>query len=355
VSPQSVDSDSHPPSSTGKPAIICIRGSSLASAFLSSLLLHCTAFAVFFVVGGSLWTISAPAPLITTELVVAQPPPAPVELAPPPDLVPISPPKLAVRPEPLLVTPPLTLQPPSVPPPTLEQIMPPKLVEKTPIKLAPVPTPKKSLPKPQGLPPKPLQTSGDREKPRPGPPLPLPVDNQVAATGNVLGPPAMTPTDTPWQPAEGAAAGAGQLFERGDTAVVPGAGTGGGGGGAGNVGFGTGGSGGSAPVAGLQPGVGGEGPGGGVGSLARPLGGYQVKPRYPESARRQGIEGTTLLKIYVSDKGRVEDVLIERSAGHQDLDFAAAEAVKRWRFEPARRANQPVAVWVMLPVRFELR
>jgi protein TonB len=94
---------------------------------------------------------------------------------------------------------------------------------------------------------------------------------------------------------------------------------------------------------------------GGDGGVARPLGGYQVKPRYPESARRQGFEGTTLLKIHVSDTGRVEDVLIERSAGHQDLDLAAMEAVKQWRFEPARRGKQSVAVWVMLPVRFALK
>jgi protein TonB len=78
-------------------------------------------------------------------------------------------------------------------------------------------------------------------------------------------------------------------------------------------------------------------------------------PRYPEAAKRRGIEGTTLLKIHVSTRGLVEDVLVERSAGHQELDLAAAEAVKRWRFEPAKRGTQPVAVWVMLPVRFELR
>jgi protein TonB len=104
-------------------------------------------------------------------------------------------------------------------------------------------------------------------------------------------------------------------------------------------------------MAGLQPGVGsGDGSG-----LARPLGGYQVKPRYPESARRQGVAGTTLLKIYVSDRGMVENVLVERSAGHPDLDLAAMEAVKQWRFEPAKQGNRPVAVWVMLPVRFALK
>jgi len=29
--------------------------------------------------------------------------------------------------------------------------------------------------------------------------------------------------------------------------------------------------------------------------------------------------------------------------------------VKRWRFDPARKGDQPIAVWVTLPVRFELR
>jgi protein TonB len=105
-------------------------------------------------------------------------------------------------------------------------------------------------------------------------------------------------------------------------------------------------------VAGLQPGAGGTGSGSG---LARPLGGYQVKPRYPESARRQGVQGTTLLKVHVSDQGRVDDVMIEHSAGHQDLDLAAMDAVKQWRFEPAKQGNRPVAVWVMLPVRFTLK
>ena len=51
----------------------------------------------------------------------------------------------------------------------------------------------------------------------------------------------------------------------------------------------------------------------------------------------------------------VEDVLVERSAGHPDLDLAAMEAVKQWRFEPAKQGNRPVAVWVMLPVRFALK
>jgi protein TonB len=90
-------------------------------------------------------------------------------------------------------------------------------------------------------------------------------------------------------------------------------------------------------------------------SVARPLGGYQTKPRYPEAARRQGLEGVTLLKFEVLTTGRVGQVLVERSAGYADFDEAAVEAVKGWRFEPARRGSQSVTVWVTLPVRFELK
>lgn len=91
------------------------------------------------------------------------------------------------------------------------------------------------------------------------------------------------------------------------------------------------------------------------GLFVRPLGGYQVRPRYPESARRERIEGTTLLRARVTERGRVEMVEVERSAGHAELDRSAVDAVRRWRFEPARRGEDAVAVWVLIPVKFELR
>jgi protein TonB len=104
--------------------------------------------------------------------------------------------------------------------------------------------------------------------------------------------------------------------------------------------------------------IAGTAPGGGTGGplvFARPQGGYQSKPAYPESARRRGIEGVTLLAFEVLANGGVGGIRIAQTAGHPDLDHAAVEAVKTWRFEPARRGTQAVAVWVTLPVRFELR
>lgn len=146
--------------------------------------------------------------------------------------------------------------------------------------------------------------------------------------------------------AEGAAAGVGDLFDEADVGVVDGSDRSGGGGGKGMVGLGR--------------GAKGDGTGGGAGAgdalsgFARPLGGYQVKPRYPESARQAGAEGITLLKLRILESGKVGQVLIEESAGHPDLDIAAVEAVKKWLFEPALQGKNPVAVWMLLPVKFEL-
>jgi protein TonB len=88
---------------------------------------------------------------------------------------------------------------------------------------------------------------------------------------------------------------------------------------------------------------------------ARPSGGYQVIPTYPRSARRLGIEGTALLRVLVLADGHVGTVTVQKSAGHPDLDRAAADAVRQWRFDPARRGTDAVAMWVLLPVEFRLK
>src|SRR4030095_1204761 len=148
--------------------------------------------------------------------------------------------------------------------------------------------------------------------------------------------------------AEGGAAGAGNLVGKGDVSVVDGSGLSGGGGGKGTAGLGRG-------AKGDGTGGGGVGSGDALSGLARPMGGYQVKPLYPESARKARAQGITLLKLRVLENGKVGEVQIEQSAGHPDLDMAAADAVRQWLFEPARMGKQTIAVWVLLPVKFELQ
>jgi periplasmic protein TonB len=62
-----------------------------------------------------------------------------------------------------------------------------------------------------------------------------------------------------------------------------------------------------------------------------------------------------MLKVLVTTQGLVEAVQVERSTGHSDLDQSAVEAVRRWRFQPARRrGGEPVAMWVLIPVQYKL-
>jgi len=79
------------------------------------------------------------------------------------------------------------------------------------------------------------------------------------------------------------------------------------------------------------------------------------KPAYPPLARRMGMEGTVMLKVLVSREGTALKVEVAHSSGFATLDRAATEAVKNWRFIPARRAFQPVDEWVQVPVAFRLK
>ena len=83
--------------------------------------------------------------------------------------------------------------------------------------------------------------------------------------------------------------------------------------------------------------------------------GSQVQPSYPDSARRLGIQGTTTLRVHVLADGKVGDVNVEQSAGHPELDQAAVDAARRWRFQPARRGTEPVPVWIRLAMKFTVR
>ena len=75
----------------------------------------------------------------------------------------------------------------------------------------------------------------------------------------------------------------------------------------------------------------------------------------PASARQLGIQGTRLLRVHVAADGHVTDVVLTKSAGHADMDQAAIAAVRQWRFEPGRKGEEPVGMWVVLPVEFRIK
>lgn len=77
-------------------------------------------------------------------------------------------------------------------------------------------------------------------------------------------------------------------------------------------------------------------------------------PSYPLSARRRGIEGTVLVRAEVAAGGECLRAELKKSSGAEVLDQAALEAVKKWRFVPAKRGNQAVVAWVEVPITFKL-
>jgi len=78
------------------------------------------------------------------------------------------------------------------------------------------------------------------------------------------------------------------------------------------------------------------------------------KPLYPHASRRLGEEGKVVLRVYVSAEGDAKQVEVKHSSGFQRLDLAAEKAVARWRFVPARRGEQAVTAWVVVPIVFSL-
>ena len=82
---------------------------------------------------------------------------------------------------------------------------------------------------------------------------------------------------------------------------------------------------------------------------------YNPKPTYPRAARRAGRQGTVMLHVEVLADGHVDRIEIDKSSGYELLDDAAVEAVRRWRFVPAKRGKSSVRAWVRIPVEFNLR
>ena len=111
---------------------------------------------------------------------------------------------------------------------------------------------------------------------------------------------------------------------------------------------------------GRGPGVG-QGYGGGIGGGAYRVGGgvsaprtlYAPDPEYSEEARKAKYQGVVVLWVVVGPDGRVHDMRVARPLG-LGLDEKALEAVKQWRFEPARKDGQAVAVQVNIEVNFRL-
>ena len=76
----------------------------------------------------------------------------------------------------------------------------------------------------------------------------------------------------------------------------------------------------------------------------------QVNPNY-KTARGVKLEGAITVVLVVSSKGVPRDVRVAKGLD-KDVDQSAIDAVREWRFSPARKNDQPIAVRISLEIDF---
>ena len=219
---------------------------------------------------------------------------------------------------------------------------PPKVEMKGPQKLrSPIPPPRPITSRKPDPPRRPL-TPPVRPAPLPKPVEPPPPVAAPAPLPQVVAPVVASPSDTRDRPG---------VVESASEIPSHGPGTGGGAGTGHGTGMGEGDGSGIGPGSGGGTGGGPYRPGSGITppNLLR-----EVKPEYTEEARRRGIEGDVVLEIVVRRDGTVGEVKVLQGLGG-GLDRRAIDAVRQWRFSPAKRFGTPVDVMVEVAVEFKLR
>ncbi len=91
------------------------------------------------------------------------------------------------------------------------------------------------------------------------------------------------------------------------------------------------------------------------GNVPVPIPGQSPAPDYPAAAMRNGEQGTVMVRVEVGADGAPLSVEVAQRSGSRDLDRAAVDAVRRWRFQPAQRDGQPVPGAVTVPIDFRMQ
>jgi protein TonB len=201
-----------------------------------------------------------------------------------------------------------------------------KVARREPAKRVETPPPPPPVPRPEPTPPPPPPPPAP---PAPAPPVVAPVVSAPADANDRAGLPVQAPAPTDSSgPGVGGGTGTGT-----GTGAGPGNGAGIGDGSIAGTGGGP-----YRPGSGITP-----------PSLVR-----EVKPVYTEEGRRRSVEGDVVMEVVVRADGGIGTVRVLQGLG-SGLDQRAIDAVRQWRFSPARRYGTPVDVLVEIAVEFRLR
>ncbi|OLG64097.1 energy transducer TonB family protein, partial [Xanthomonas oryzae] len=80
----------------------------------------------------------------------------------------------------------------------------------------------------------------------------------------------------------------------------------------------------------------------------------KTPPKYPPAAFRAGVQGEVILIVDVDANGNVTNVSVEKSSRNRDLDRAAMDAARKWKFNASTVNGQKAAGRARVPVNFAL-
>ncbi len=90
-----------------------------------------------------------------------------------------------------------------------------------------------------------------------------------------------------------------------------------------------------------------------AGDRPQPIADQSPPPTYPPSALRNGVEGSVVVRVDVDATGYPMNVTVVQRSGSRELDRAATDAVRRWRFQPAHSNGQAVPGSIEVPFDFK--
>jgi protein TonB len=76
-----------------------------------------------------------------------------------------------------------------------------------------------------------------------------------------------------------------------------------------------------------------------------------VAPEYPREMKQNGVSGLVMVKCMIDEQGNVSQADVVKSSD-QTFDKFATEALKKWKFKPARQDGTPIAMQVTIPIKF---
>jgi protein TonB len=88
-------------------------------------------------------------------------------------------------------------------------------------------------------------------------------------------------------------------------------------------------------------------------SLEPPVPVRMVPPKYPTEMRREGTSGVVTVSCLIDEKGNVQEPKVEK-ATNDAFSQPAVDAVRKWKFKPAKRDGSAVSIRVSIPIQFSV-